>query len=395
MRAILKRNRWPLASVLGALALLSGLQLFGLIPSNIASMTSLAANVAPANCSWDGWWNTSRGVIMLEQSTRDGHLSPLVSGKMGPELRDTISGNWGPVLDHNEFTGDWAMPYSSGQTGRFQFVFGTNCNSFTSAIWWTGGVASDTPWTGTRTEEPGFCRFDKPDRSFVGRGYVGYGPYGFQKDTWSTNRGPMTLTQSIKSVGGAFGSATPNGVTGTLTNGVLDGKWFSGSQRGGFRITLSEDCDSFTGTFGNTGPFGNTLSSGAGYWSGTRSGVAPTPTPNPAARPTIPATVSNGPCNMSGTWSTNHGTMVLNQVYELTGGTPVTGTYGIGGTISGSTPYMQPVVTGEWRIASASGRFRFTTGLASSASSSCSTFTGTWGHGSSETDGGTWTGTKG
>ncbi len=65
MLAILKRYRRALAAMVGVMALLGGLQVSGLIPSDIASMTSLAANVAPVNCSWDGWWNTSRGVMML------------------------------------------------------------------------------------------------------------------------------------------------------------------------------------------------------------------------------------------------------------------------------------------------------------------------------------------
>lgn len=286
MIGIVKRYRWITAAVLGVRSVLGSLQMTGLLPSNIANMTSLSVGGSgPYFCYFDGYWNTNQGVIVLYNNTplsdRTQPFHGIVEGFMGPNMDERIAVNV-PDIGSNKIVGTLT---STGRT--FTLTASPDCNSF-SGDYRTGSGATTviTPWTGTKTDWPGFCRFSKTaDNRDV-------------TETWSSTRGPLLLDQAFrsKSVTGRFSTTNPNAlpsyVTGTLANGVLDGMWTLNGQKGGFRITIAEDCNSFSGTFGGLGTFGNTLTAGSGYWSGTRNTApAPTPTPLPPA------------CNLTGTWT--------------------------------------------------------------------------------------------
>lgn len=94
--------------------------------------------------------------------------------------------------------------------------------------------------------------------------------------TWDTNFGQMTLSEATGFVTGtyAFDDGTINGA---VSGNQLTGSWAEQpsykppNDSGGFALTISGDCNSFTGTWG----YGS-ASTGGGIWQGTRSGTRST-----------------------------------------------------------------------------------------------------------------------
>ncbi|HLC30384.1 MAG TPA: hypothetical protein VJM51_06360 [Dehalococcoidia bacterium] len=195
--------------------------------------------------------------------------------------------------------------------------------------------------------------------------------------TWSTTYKTMQLTQSGSAVTGTY-EYNSGRISGTASGATASGRWDEGAETpggdGGFIWTMSADCNSFTGTWGN-----GSYSTG-GSWSGTRTTVTvATPTPT-----TPPATSS---CSWTGDWSTE-----FNAVHLTQSGSTATGTYEwdsgrITGTVSGNQFSGRWSESPSYTEPSDAGRFIFT------ISADCNSFTGTWGYGSSST-GGSWSGTR-
>jgi len=101
---------------------------------------------------------------------------------------------------------------------------------------------------------------------------------------WNTNFNEMRLTQAGNSVTGDY-DYDGGTITGTVSGDTLTGTWSEvppPSDAGGFVFTMSPDCQSWSGTWGNGSD------SGPASWQGTRASGAPTegtPTPPPAATP--------------------------------------------------------------------------------------------------------------
>ncbi len=112
-----------------------------------------------------------------------------------------------------------------------------------------------------------------------------------------------------------------------------------------------------------------------------------TATPAPATATPAPATSTPAPsaCSWTGTWNVT--TAATYQMRLTQSGTSVTGTYAdavgrIDGTVSGNR------FSGRWTEATANG------GLALTIVADCNSFAGTWGGGSSSTNGGNISGTR-
>ena len=88
--------------------------------------------------------------------------------------------------------------------------------------------------------------------------------------TWSTEWGPMTLSQVGNSVTGTY-EYDSGRINGTVSGGVFKGKWSEAptytepDDAGDEEFTISSDCNKFTGRWGY-GSSGNM----SGEWIGTR-----------------------------------------------------------------------------------------------------------------------------
>ena len=257
---------------------------------------------------WSGTWGSNWGQMTLTQSgnqvtgsyTHDnGRISATVSG-------NTLRGIWSEApsyappddagemvfnmsADRQSFTGDWRY----GSTGG----------------WQSGG------WTGTRLGSPtndtitGNCDWS--------------GTWDFD---WS---GELKLLQTGSHVTGTYipGGWTYTGtIDGTVSGNAFEGTWTEEDRAGRIQLTISTDCNSFTGRYTHT------MSPNSSWYSLHR----------PAVRVTSPQSSDVTNLDWGDTWNTDWGEMQLSQ-----SGEQVTGTYEyddgeIQGTASGN------ILTGTW-----------------------------------------------
>jgi len=145
---------------------------------------------------------------------------------------------------------------------------------------------------------------------------------------WSND---LKLVQTGNSVSGDF---TPSGwnyvgtVDGTLSGNVMTGTWSDASQAGRIELTVSPDCNSFTGRY--THSMSSSSSWYPLHYPGTRNAVAPAPIPAPAAT------------DWNGIWNTDWGTMQITQ-----SGTSASGTFTLNsGRLQGTASPAS--FTGNW-----------------------------------------------
>lgn len=141
--------------------------------------------------------------------------------------------------------------------------------------------------------------------------------------TWSTmwSSGSATMTLAYDGSLLVTGTYEPNSgaVVGQPTGNRMIGAWAQGSSSGQFDLTLSPDCNGFTGTWGS----GESATSG-GDWVGTRIGERPG------------ASVSG--CTWTGTWDSDIAPISLTQSGDKVTGTSTdqTGTVTLDLTVTGA-----------------------------------------------------------
>jgi len=256
---------------------------------------------------WSGTWSSNWGQMTLSQNgnqvtgsyTHDnGKISATVSG-------NTLLGTWSeaPSYTPPNDAGDMVFTMSAdGQSFTGDWKYGSTGN------WQKNG------WQGTRMSTPKTITVTSTcDWS---------GTWDFD---WSNE---LKLVQTGNHITGTYipGGWTYTGtIDGTVSGNAFEGTWAEQDRTGRMQLTISADCNSFTGRYTHS------LSSSATWYN----------LHAPAVRVTSPQSdVTN--LDWGGTWNTDWGEMQLSQ-----SGEGVTGTYEYNnGEIEGSA--SGNVLTGTW-----------------------------------------------
>lgn len=305
-----------------------------------------------------GTYDTGFGKMILRQN------GSVVSGEYehnGGILQGTISGN---IL-----SGTWT---ETSSTGMVRFEFSSDGSGFTG-LWSYGNAEPVSAWDGVRTSllaavapklnqkpmQPAPPPVAAPSSS----GYLQVA------GSYDSAYGKMLLRQNGSVVSGEY---EYNGglIEGTIEGNVLSGTWKESSSNGKIRFVFNVDGSAFTGFWGN----GNEEPTSP--WDGVRTGVHPVVpdlVQQPLAQPVEhTAPVQSGYLQVSGTYDTGFGKMVLRQSGSLVSGEYDHNGGVIEGTITGN------VLSGTWTETSSKGRLKFV------FKTDGSTFAGLWSYGDAE-----------
>jgi hypothetical protein len=192
--------------------------------------------------------------------------------------------------------------------------------------------------------------------------------------TWDTSWGTMVISQAGDAIYGEY-EHDEGQIEGFIDGYTVIGTWseaptYEGPHDAGcFVMTLSDDCESFSATWG----YGE-RDDGSGTWTGTWMNGPEEDLDSPL-------------CDATGTWDTSWGELVMDQEGNTVQGDYEHDSGHIEGSIEGD------ILMGTWSEAPTYEGPDDAGGFVMTFSDDCESFSATWGYGERDDGSGTWTGT--